>query len=88
MSRVWRGQKHLNIVHSENFNGGPSKMVRIHSPAEDYHKASSLSSWLFIKYDITYKAFQGKSKAKRDALRKEYMVDTGNADPDRERRLL
>lgn len=88
MSRVWKGQKYLNIVHSKNFNGGPSKMVRIHFPAEDYYNASSLYSWLFIKYGMTYKTFRGKSKARRDALRKEYMVDTGNTHPDKRRRQL
>lgn len=37
-------------------------MFRIHSDHEDFHKASSLSSWLFMKYNISYKTFRQKSK--------------------------
>ena len=55
-------------------------MTRIHSECEDYHKAGTLSAWLFMKYDMSYKAFQNKSKARKDALREEYKVDTGRAE--------
>ena len=57
---------------------GPSKMVRIHSPNEDYRKASSLSSWLFMKYDMSYKTYRNKAKARKDELRAEYNADTEN----------
>ena len=57
---------------------GPSKMVRIHSPDEDYRKASSLSSWLFMKYDMSYKTYRNKAKARKDELRAEYNADTEN----------
>lgn len=57
---------------------GPSKMARIHSPNEDYRKASSLSSWLFMKYDMSYKTYRNKAKARKDELRAEYNADTEN----------
>jgi hypothetical protein len=43
----------------------------------DYTKATSLTSWLFLKYDMTYKQFRNKSKSRRNALREEYKSDTG-----------
>jgi len=55
---------------------GPSKMTRIHSEHEDYHKASTLSSWLFLKYDKPYKWFRSKSGSRREELRAEYEKDT------------
>ena len=55
---------------------GPSKMTRIHSENEDYHKASTLSAWLFMKYDKSYKWFRNKSSNCREELRAEYDKDT------------
>lgn len=55
---------------------GPSKMVRIHHEGEDYHKAKSLSSWLFTKYDMSYKTYRNKSRARREELRREFLHDT------------
>lgn len=60
---------------------GPSKTVRIHSENEDYHKASTLSSWLFMKYDMSYKTYSNKSKNRKNELRAEYVADTGNESP-------
>lgn len=48
MSRVRIGQKYMNISRPDGFNGGPSKMKRIHSENEDFHNASCLSHWLFV----------------------------------------
>ena len=78
MSRVRHDQKWCNMPKHDSSVTGPSKMVRIHTENEDYHKASSLSSWLFIKYDMSYKTYRNKSKARRDELRDEYVKDTGN----------
>jgi len=55
----------------------PSKMVRIKTEHSDYTKASNLTDWLFLKYDMTYKTFRNKSKKRRDELRLEYEQDTG-----------
>lgn len=55
---------------------GPSKMTRIHSEHEDYHKAPTLSAWLFMKYDKSYKWFKNKSSNRREELRAEYEKDT------------
>lgn len=68
----------MNVSKYDSSVTSPSKMVRIHADGEDYHKASSLSSWLFIKYDMSYKTYRNKSKARRDELRDEYVNDTGN----------
>lgn len=77
MSRVQGHNKFMNTTRYDSSVTDPSKMTRIHSPNEDYHKASSLSSWLFIKYDMSYKTYRNKAKARRDELRAEYNADTG-----------
>ena len=78
MSRVRKPGTYMNTANHDSSVTGPSKMVQIHSENEDYHKANSLASWLFKKYDMQYKTFQGKSKARKDELRAEYVADTGN----------
>lgn len=81
MSRVIKpGNKFVNSAHYDSSVTGPSKMTRIHSECEDYHKAGTLSAWLFMKYDMSYKSFQNKSKARKDALRAEYATDTGKTE--------
>ena len=55
----------------------PSKIARTKGKNVDYTKASSLSDWLFLKYELTYNQYRNKSKSRRDALRTEYMQDTG-----------
>lgn len=81
MSRVKKPNKYVNTTKYDASVTGPSKMVRIHSETEDYHKASSLSSWLFMKYDLSYKTYRNKSKARREQLREEYCRDTGKVIP-------
>lgn len=81
MSRVHSDQKFVNMPKHDSSVTGPSKMVRIHCEGEDYHKAETLSSWLFMKYDMSYKTYSRKSKNRRAELRKEYMQDTSNRDP-------
>ena len=78
MSRVKKpGNKFMNTSHYSSSVYAPSKKVRIHLEGEDYHRAKTLSQWLFIKYDMTYKSFRNKSLSRRKALRKEYESDTG-----------
>lgn len=84
MSRVQKPKnKFMNTPRHDASVTGPSKVVRIHTADEDYHRAVSLTGWLFMKYDMSYKAFRRKSRARREALRLEYAADTG-ADPEAE----
>lgn len=76
MSRVRDDQKYVNISRKEGFCTGPSKIIRSKGPNPNWHNAKTLTSWLFLKYDMSYEQFQGKSKDKRDQLRKEYKIDT------------
>ena len=78
MSRVKKpGNKFMNTPRYDSSVYGPSKMVRIHCEGEDYHKAKTLSHWLFVKYDMSYKTYRNKSKNRRNELRKEFEEDTG-----------
>lgn len=81
MSRVRKPNKFMNTTKYNSNVTGPSKTVRIHSENEDYHKASTLSSWLFMKYDMSYKTYSNKSKNRKNELRAEYVADTGNESP-------
>ena len=78
MSRVNVGQKYMNEPRHSVDITGPFKVVRSKAESVDFTKASSLTSWLFLKYDMTYHTYRNKSKARREALRVEYMADTGN----------
>lgn len=75
MSRVKKPNKFLNLPKRDSSHNC-SKVVRIHSDKEDYTKATTLSSWLFLKYNMSYASFSRKSKTRKDALRKEYQTDT------------
>ena len=78
MSRVIKpGNKYMNTNKYDISVTSPSKTVRIHGEGEDYHKAKTLSSWLFIKYDMSYKTYRNKSKSRRNELRAEFEADTG-----------
>ena len=78
MSRVHDGNKFLNIAKHAPEETNPSKVRRYKGANADYTKASSLSSWLFLKYDMSYKTYQNKKRPRRERLREEYMEDTGN----------
>ena len=79
MSRVKKpGQKYVNENRYDSFITGPSKLFRTHGENENYRKARNLSSWLFMKYDMSYKTYRNKSKSRRDELREEYTEDTSN----------
>lgn len=77
MSRVKADNKHMNVPKHTSKVAGPSKVVRVHSPAEDYHEAPTLVSWLFMKYDMSYRTFRSKPVRRKDTLRQEYIEDTG-----------
>ena len=77
MSRVRKPNKFVNTPHYDNSVYGPSKKVRIHHSDEDYHKAVTLSQWLFTKYDMSYKTYRNKSKSRRSELKAEFVSDTG-----------
>lgn len=77
MSRVFWDQKYVNMPRHSQSGVGPSKVVRIHSTNEDYHKAPTLSAWLFMEYDMKYTSFRRKSVATKQKLRLEYESDTG-----------
>ena len=77
MSRVKLGNKFVNTNKYDNSITGPFKMERIHFDGEDYHKATTLSQWIFMKYDMSYKTFKHKSKKRRNELREEFNNDTG-----------
>ena len=79
MSRVHTDQHFLNIFHKDDFHFGPSKMTRSKGCNPDYRKAATLSSWLFLKYDMSYKAYRGKSEKRRKELRMEFEKDTGRS---------
>ena len=55
-------------------------MTRSKGDFVDYTKATSLSSWLFLKYDMPYKTYRNKSKGKRLELKDEYLKDTGRSE--------
>lgn len=77
MSRVHPGEKHMNTPKHDSSVTGPTKVIRTKGENADYTKAKSMASWLFLKYDITYATYRRKSKNRREALRQEYMSDTG-----------
>lgn len=78
MSRVRKpGDKWMNVPRHppEFYEISPP----IYSKASVVHpeKATTLRSWLFVKYDMSYNTFTRKSKVRKDALRKEYEKETG-----------
>lgn len=77
MSRVRLGQKYMNVFHCSSTTNA-SSITRIHNEKEDFRKAKTLTSWLFMKYDMSYKVYKRKSKNRRIELKKEYEDDTGN----------
>ena len=69
MSRVRKpNDKFANTAHYDNSVYEPSKMVRIHCDGDDYHKSTTFSSWLFVKYNTSYKTYRNKSKKRREEL--------------------
>ena len=80
MSRVKKpGNKFMNTSKYPSSVTDISKMTRIHHEGEDYHNAKTLSAWLFMKYDMSYKTYRNKPKTRRDNLKDEFFVDTGRS---------
>ena len=77
MSRVKRNNKFVNTARYDASITNISKMTRVHHEGEDYHKCVSLSHWLFVKYDMTYKNYRNKSKSRQKQLKEEFYNDTG-----------
>lgn len=78
MSRVRKPRdKFMNRTHYDHSVTNTSPIRRYKSDHVDYTKAESLSTWLFLKYDMSYKTYRNKSKPRRDILRREYTEDTG-----------
>ena len=67
----------MNVTKHDHTVTDVSPMKRYKGENVDYTKADTLSSWLFLKYDMSYKTYRNKSKNRRDKLREEYMHDTG-----------
>lgn len=76
-SRVRRSQKYMNVSGRQHGDVNPSRVRRCKDGPTDFHKATSLTSWLFLKYGLTYKQFRNKSSADQYVLRAEYTEDTG-----------
>ena len=76
LSRVKKPNKFVNTSKYDSKITNPSKKVRIHHENEDYHKATTLSQWLFVKYNMSYKSYRNKSNKRRNELRKEFEIDT------------
>ncbi len=78
MSRVKKPGKYMNDNRYSSAVTGPSKSIRLKNEKADYTRSHNLSTWLLLKYDMSYKTFRNKSKNRRDELRREYGADTGN----------
>ncbi len=76
MSRVRKPGKFMNENKYSASVTGPGKQTYVATPDADYTKAHNLSTWLFQKYQISYKAFRRKSAEKRKQLREEFWTDT------------
>ena len=78
MSRVRKpGNKFMNATKHDHTVTDVSLIKRYKGKNVDYTKADTLSSWLLLKYDMSYKTYRNKSKNRRNELREEYMHDTG-----------
>ena len=78
MSRVSKPDKFMNTNKYPASVTNTGKLERSKAEYTDYTKANTLTSWLFLKYDMSYKTYRNKSKVRRDGLRQEYIEDTGN----------
>ena len=80
MSRVRKpGNKWGNDIKHVSEEVAPSKITRSKLDITDYTKATSLTSWLYLKYDMSYKTYKNKSKSRRAELKEEYLKDTNKA---------
>lgn len=80
MSRVRKpGNKWGNDIKHTPEEVAPSKIVRKKLEQVDYTKATALSSWLFLKYNMSYKQYRNKSSKRRQELKEEFLNDTYQA---------
>ena len=78
MSRVKKPKnKFVNPNKYDSSITGQSKKVRIHFEGQDFRKADTLTQWLFMKYNMSYRTYRNKSKKRRKELREEFKADTG-----------
>lgn len=78
MSRVKKPEnKYVNSAQYDKSIKQATKLTRSKDSVTDYTKTKTLSSWLFLKYDMSYKTYSRKSKNRRTELRKEFEKDTG-----------
>lgn len=52
------------------------------APNEDYCESETLTEWLRLKYNMSYKSYRREPKSEREMYRIEYMLDTGRDLPD------
>ena len=79
MSRVRKpGNKWMNTNKYSPSVTNPTPLKRSKGDHVDYTKAKTLTSWLFLKYDMSYKTYSHKSQSRREELRQEFMRDTGS----------
>ncbi len=77
MSKVRKpNYKYMNTNEYSSSVTAPSKMTHKKGPDADYTKASSLTDWLFLKYDMSYKTYRNKSRNRRLELKEEFLLDT------------
>lgn len=77
MSRVRKpNNKYMNTNKYSSSVTAPSKMTHIKGPDADYTKASFLTDWLYLKYDMSYKTYRNKSRNRRLELKGEFLLDT------------
>lgn len=88
MSRVWgiMGEKYVNTVKFDSKTTAPTKVRRSKAEYSDYTKAKTLTSWLYLKYNMSYKTFRRKKPERRSALRDEFLLDTGTEDKSEQKR--
>lgn len=77
MSRVWKPNSKYtnNTKYSPEVTNYP-KMKRSKTHDCDYTKTGNFSTWLFLKYEMTYKTYRNKSKNRRAVMKEEFLSDT------------
>lgn len=88
MSRVWR--PYCKYVNSPKYAPSvyqPSKITVIQKGTRKTQgQIPSLTAWLDIRYGMSYKAYRGKSRKRREELREEYEEEVTAPMPEGESR--
>lgn len=53
------------------------RLMTVTYKGPDYYYCESLTKWLYIKYNMSYKDFRKLNKGMREYLKSEYLTDTG-----------